>query len=64
MACSGFLTFGDKTKGNVLNNFPTDNVVVNVARLSPSTGPLNHEYLQEMQKQIAAPTRPEWYDDE
>ncbi|KAI4289182.1 MAG: hypothetical protein L6R35_001552 [Caloplaca aegaea] len=29
----GFLTFGDRTKGNVLNNFPTANVVVNIARL-------------------------------
>ena len=33
MALAGFLTFGDKTKGNVLNNFPADNVMVNVARL-------------------------------
>jgi solute carrier family 38 (sodium-coupled neutral amino acid transporter), member 11 len=33
MALSGFLTFGDKTKGNVLNNFPTDNIMVNIARL-------------------------------
>lgn len=33
MALAGFLNFGDKTKGNVLNNFPTDNVMVNVARL-------------------------------
>jgi sodium-coupled neutral amino acid transporter 11 len=33
MALSGYLTFGDKTKGNVLNNFPTDNIMVNVARL-------------------------------
>lgn len=32
MALSGFLTFGSLTKGNVLNNFPTDNIVVNVAR--------------------------------
>ncbi|KZF25697.1 putative amino acid transporter [Xylona heveae TC161] len=32
MALSGFLTFGDKTKGNVLNNFPTDNYMVNIAR--------------------------------
>ncbi|KAI9850086.1 MAG: hypothetical protein M1838_006098 [Thelocarpon superellum] len=32
MALAGFLTFGDKTKGNVLNNFPTDNIMVNVAR--------------------------------
>ncbi|KAK5278948.1 hypothetical protein LTR16_008116 [Cryomyces antarcticus] len=33
MALSGYLTFGDKTQGNVLNNFPTDNILVNVARL-------------------------------
>ncbi|KAF2150546.1 amino acid transporter [Myriangium duriaei CBS 260.36] len=33
MALSGFLTFGDQTLGNILNNFPTDNIMVNVARL-------------------------------
>lgn len=33
MALAGFLTFGDKTQGNVLNNFPSDNVMVNIARL-------------------------------
>ncbi|KAK3293451.1 uncharacterized protein B0H64DRAFT_345970 [Chaetomium fimeti] len=33
MALSGFLTFGDKTMGNVLNNFPADNTMVNIARL-------------------------------
>ncbi|KHN97751.1 Transmembrane amino acid transporter family protein [Metarhizium album ARSEF 1941] len=33
MALAGFLTFGDKTLGNVLNNFPPDNSMVNVARL-------------------------------
>ncbi|KAI0137290.1 transmembrane amino acid transporter [Xylariales sp. AK1849] len=33
MALSGFLTFGDKTLGNVLNNFPADNSMVNIARL-------------------------------
>ncbi|KAI5857137.1 amino acid transporter [Tricharina praecox] len=33
MALSGFLTFRDKTAGNVLNNFPSDNWMVNVARL-------------------------------
>jgi len=32
MALAGFLTFGSKTEGNVLNNFPSDNVMVNVAR--------------------------------
>ena len=33
MALGGYLSFGDKTQGNVLNNFPTDNVMVNIARL-------------------------------
>src|SRR6201999_1911946 len=34
MALSGFLTFGDKTKGNVLNNFPSQgHVMVQIARL-------------------------------
>ncbi|RDA85467.1 hypothetical protein CP532_1023 [Ophiocordyceps camponoti-leonardi (nom. inval.)] len=33
MALAGFLTFGDKTMGNVLNNFPTSNGMVNLARL-------------------------------
>ncbi|KAK5166372.1 hypothetical protein LTR04_000661 [Oleoguttula sp. CCFEE 6159] len=32
MALSGYLTFGDETQGNVLNNFPADNILVNVAR--------------------------------
>lgn len=33
MALAGFLSFGSKTQGNVLNNFPSDNIIVNVARL-------------------------------
>ncbi|KAI1388742.1 transmembrane amino acid transporter protein-domain-containing protein [Hypoxylon trugodes] len=33
MALAGFLTFGDKTLGNVLNNFPADNTMVTFARL-------------------------------
>ena len=33
MALGGYVTFGDMTKGNVLNNFPTDNIMVNIARL-------------------------------
>ncbi|EPS35724.1 hypothetical protein H072_10877 [Dactylellina haptotyla CBS 200.50] len=32
MAFAGFLTFGDKTMGNVLNNFPSSNLIVNIAR--------------------------------
>jgi len=33
MALGGYLTFGDQTQGNVLNNFPSTNIMVNVARL-------------------------------
>ncbi|WEW55502.1 hypothetical protein PRK78_000933 [Emydomyces testavorans] len=33
MALAGYLTFGSKTMGNVLNNFPADNILVNIARL-------------------------------
>lgn len=33
MALCGFLSFGSKTQGNVLNNFPADNILVNIARL-------------------------------
>ncbi|OKL58944.1 hypothetical protein UA08_05700 [Talaromyces atroroseus] len=33
MAIAGFLSFGSKTQGNVLNNFPSSNIMVNIARL-------------------------------
>ncbi|KAJ5787246.1 hypothetical protein N7457_002236 [Penicillium paradoxum] len=32
MGIAGFLFFGSKTQGNVLNNFPSDNIVINIAR--------------------------------
>ncbi|KAJ5320350.1 hypothetical protein PENANT_c010G07942 [Penicillium antarcticum] len=32
MGIAGFLSFGSKTQGNVLNNFPSDNIIVNIAR--------------------------------
>jgi solute carrier family 38 (sodium-coupled neutral amino acid transporter), member 11 len=32
MALAGFITFGSKTQGNVLNNFPALNTMVNIAR--------------------------------
>lgn len=32
MALAGFLTFGSKTQGNVLNNFPSNWILVNIAR--------------------------------
>ncbi|RAK72355.1 putative amino acid transporter [Aspergillus fijiensis CBS 313.89] len=33
MGVSGFLFFGSQTQGNVLNNFPSDNILINIARL-------------------------------
>ncbi|KAL2867896.1 putative amino acid transporter [Aspergillus lucknowensis] len=33
MGISGFLFFGSQTQGNVLNNFPSDNTLINIARL-------------------------------
>lgn len=33
MGLAGLLFFGTKTQGNVLNNFPSDNIVINIARL-------------------------------
>ncbi|CAG8759611.1 10170_t:CDS:2, partial [Racocetra persica] len=32
MALTGYLVFTDKTQGNILNNFPGDDVIINVAR--------------------------------
>ncbi|KAH8697227.1 putative amino acid transporter [Talaromyces proteolyticus] len=32
MGIAGFLSFGSKTQGNVLNNFPSENIMVNIAR--------------------------------
>ncbi|KAK9455829.1 transmembrane amino acid transporter protein-domain-containing protein [Dipodascopsis uninucleata] len=32
LALAGFLTFRDKTAGNVLNNFPGNSVIINIAR--------------------------------
>ncbi|KAI8388527.1 transmembrane amino acid transporter protein-domain-containing protein [Radiomyces spectabilis] len=34
LAVSGYLVFTDKTAGNILNNFPPDNVLINIARLA------------------------------
>lgn len=32
MSLAGYMTFTDKTLGNVLNNFPEDDKMVNLAR--------------------------------
>jgi len=42
MALGGYLSFGDRTQGNVLNSFPTDNVMVNIARLCVSHRSIHH----------------------
>ncbi|KAI9492230.1 transmembrane amino acid transporter protein-domain-containing protein [Zychaea mexicana] len=34
LAVSGYVVFTDKTAGNILNNFPSDNTLINVARLA------------------------------
>ncbi|KAI7908149.1 AAAP amino acid permease [Cokeromyces recurvatus] len=34
LAVSGYLVFTDKTAGNILNNFPSDNIFINIARLA------------------------------
>ncbi|CAO3620053.1 unnamed protein product [Cunninghamella blakesleeana] len=34
LGLSGYLAFTDKTAGNILNNFPSDNVFINIARLA------------------------------
>lgn len=45
MGIAGFLSFGSKTQGNVLNNFPSDNIVVNIARLYNLPVDLDMEFL-------------------
>ncbi|KAI9788824.1 MAG: hypothetical protein M1835_002048 [Candelina submexicana] len=61
MALAGFLTFGDKTQGNVLNNFPTDNIMVNIARFCfglnmLTTLPLEAFVCREVMTQYYFPT--------
>ncbi|CAO3641915.1 unnamed protein product [Cunninghamella echinulata] len=34
LGLSGYLAFTEKTAGNILNNFPSDNVFINIARLA------------------------------
>ncbi|KAI8147868.1 transmembrane amino acid transporter protein-domain-containing protein [Fennellomyces sp. T-0311] len=34
LAVSGYVVFTDKTAGNILNNFPSDNTLINIARLA------------------------------
>lgn len=34
LATSGYVIFGDKAQGNILNNFPGDNILINMCRLA------------------------------
>lgn len=63
MALGGFLTFKDKTEGNVLNNFPPNNVMVNIARLCfglnmLTTLPLEAFVCREVMETYYYPTSP------
>jgi len=63
MALGGFLTFKDKTEGNVLNNFPADNTMVNIARLCfglnmLTTLPLEAFVCREVMETYYYPTSP------
>jgi solute carrier family 38 (sodium-coupled neutral amino acid transporter), member 11 len=51
MALGGYLSFGDKTQGNVLNNFPKDNIMVNIARLYVS---LSSQHLSSFVNALSA----------
>ncbi len=33
MSLAGYLSFRSKTQGNILNNFPNDDLIINIARL-------------------------------
>ncbi|KAH9908110.1 aspartic peptidase domain-containing protein [Xylariomycetidae sp. FL2044] len=63
MALAGFLAFGDRTLGNVLNNFPADNAMVTVARLCfglnmLTTLPLEAFVCREVMLEYYFPGRP------
>ncbi len=57
LGISGYLIFGDKTKGNILNNFPKDDPAINVARFCfglnmLTTFPLEIYVVREVFKQL------------
>ncbi|RKP10321.1 AAAP amino acid permease, partial [Thamnocephalis sphaerospora] len=60
MAISGYIVFTDKTDGNVLNNFPTNNLFINIARLCFgmnmfTTFPLEHFVVREVVEALFFP---------
>lgn len=57
LGISGYLNFGSKTKGNILNNFPSDDTWINVARFCfglnmLTTFPLEIYVVREVVKQL------------
>ncbi|KAF6011693.1 hypothetical protein HII13_002158 [Brettanomyces bruxellensis] len=59
LGISGYLIFGNKTKGNILNNFPTNDSAINVARFCfglnmLTTFPLEIYVVREVFKQLIA----------
>ncbi|RPA80984.1 hypothetical protein BJ508DRAFT_369909 [Ascobolus immersus RN42] len=63
MSVAGFMTFKDKTQGNVLNNFPNDNLMVNIARFCfgfnmITTLPLESFVCREVMEEFFYPDRP------
>jgi len=59
LGISGYLIFGNKTKGNILNNFPTNDPAINVARFCfglnmLTTFPLEIYVVREVFKQLIA----------
>ncbi|KAG0251400.1 hypothetical protein DFQ27_008776 [Actinomortierella ambigua] len=63
LALAGFLSFTDKTTGNILNNFPSDNFLINIARFCFgvnmfTTFPLENFVCREVIEAYYFPDRP------
>lgn len=68
MGLSGFLNFGSATKGNILNNFPSDDWIVNIARFCfglnmLTTFPLEIYVIREVVKDLLIIYHQVKYDD-
>lgn len=62
MGTAGYLTFGSKTKGNILNNFSSDDWLINVARFCfglnmLTTFPLEIFVIREVFKDLIDPLK-------
>jgi len=61
LGMAGFLVFTDRTQGNILNNFPMNNAVINFTRLCFgmnmfTTFPLEHFVAREVVEELLWPT--------